>query len=210
MKFFRGNAEEIKVADAAKEAFDLTQSSLDEMLSGASTSDAFLLSLYDIEKVPYHERIVRAAFPAFYREAINWFPKTGTFEAYIFVIRAIFGEDAEIYFDLSTPGALKISINTESEVLFDFIGRDLDEDGNYEEFKILTHDGDFLEFGVLSGISTDSEVELLFSEMIPMGIIPSLFINYYEFSTFIAEEGSTDPEVITEDGDTILFYEIGA
>lgn len=204
MQVFKGDDSELKMISAGSPAFDSTESALDAMSTGSANSSAFLLMLYDNGLVPYSTRIKRDAFVAFYREALNQFRVTGTFESYLFILRAIFGADAQIFFQINTFGGLEIDLNVANELTFDFIG--YDDDG---EYLISTQDGlNTLAFRGLSGFATSTDISLLISELMPAGIVPTLAINFYAFSNFIANDGGVF-DVITFDGDQIVFYEIG-
>lgn len=204
-QFKEGSANELKFIEAGASAFDVTSDSLDSMFEGASTSTPFLLMLYDEGRVPYYQRIKRDAFVNFYKEALTWFPTMGTFEAYLFILRAVFGVESEFFFDSSDPGTLQITINIANEFTFDFIGYD-----SIGEFEMVTDEGDTLVFRSVSGLESEYDVELFFSELIPIGIIPTFNINFYDYSYFVAEDDSTLYDVIDDDGNQIVFYEIGA
>ncbi len=205
MKLFKGNADELKVIDAVSPVFDSTSESLDEMYAGASDSSAFLLMLYDENRVPYAQRIKRDSFVNFYREALSQFPVTGTFDSYLFILGSVFGFESEIFFDTPSPGTLEITLNIVNELTYDFIGRD-----SSGEFLISTQDGiDTLAFRGISGFESEHDIELLFSELVPVGILPTYLINFYEYFNFVAEDDSTLYDMIDSDGNIIVFYEIG-
>lgn len=206
MKLFKGNADEVKVIDAVGPVFDSTSAALDEMFANSADSSAFILMLYDNGLVPYSNRIKREAFVNFYRQALLNFPVIGTFDSYLFILGSIFGFESEIFFDSPTPGTLEITLNIVNELTFDFIGSD-----SSGEFLIGTQDDlDTLAFRGISGFETDHDVELLFSELVPVGIVPTYAINFYEYSNFIAYDSLGVYDVIDESGNQIVFYEIGA
>ncbi len=209
MKTFKGDAVELKFIEAGAEAFDVTSASIDEMYAGASTSNPFLLMLYDEGRVPYSQRVKREAFVNFYKELVNQLQVVGTFEAYLFVLRAVFGVESEVFFDSPDPGTLEITVNVANEFTFDFVAREIV--AGIEVFsEMVTQDEEQLVFRGISGFSTDHDVELFFSELIPIGIIPTFAINFYDYSFFVADQSGTLYDVIDDDGNQIVFYEIGA
>jgi hypothetical protein len=206
LELFKENAEEIKVTDAVSPVFDSTSAELDLMFANGSTAASFLLMLYDNKLVPYWQRIKRDAFVNFYLEALAQFPVTGTFESYLFILRAIFGVESEIIFAVPAAGKLEITLNVVNELTFDFIGYDADG-----EFFIETQDGLYtLAFRGLSGFESDHDLELLFSELVPEGIFYTLFINFYEYSYFVGEVSDVLYDIVDTSGNNIVFYEIGA
>lgn len=203
---FKGDATEIKFDNAGKVVMDQVGVSLDEFYAQGYDANPFILMLYDEGRVPFADRINRQAFVAFYKEVLKQFPVIGTFDTYVFILHAIFGSDAELDFDVDNPGQLSIDINTASSVEYDFIGRDAD--GN--TFEVTDQDGLVLSFRGLSGIETPYELELLFSEIMPYGISPTISLSFYERFTFVAEQADESlDEVIDHLGNNIVFTEVG-
>lgn len=207
-QFFKGDAEEQKMYGAGAPAFALTKASLDEFWAEAYDSTPWLLQLYDENRMPFSQRVNRNAFVAFIREALKRFPFTGNFDSYLFVIWAIFGSDANIIFTVTAPGKLSIDVNAISGLEFDFIGKGFDGSG-FETFNVTTMDGDQIIFRGIAGIETEYELQLLFSELMPAGIVPNISLTFFDYSPFIGEDGSGTFNMISHDGDQLVFWEIG-
>lgn len=202
---FKGDADELKMRLVAEPVFDLTNSALNDFYAQGFDTNSFLLMLYDEKRMPFSERIPRAAFVDFVREALGNFPVTGTFESYIFVLKSIFGPDTEINFDVPASGKLGIEINAIASSEFDFIGREFIS-GDYQFFNMVDEIGNTLIMTGVPGIENAYELGLLFSEIIPAGITPTLFLQFIVRSDFIADDGS---DMLDDSNNQIIFYEIG-
>lgn len=209
MQYFKGDPTELKMIASALQAFQVTGIDLDDFYAQGNNCDPFLLMLYDEGRMPFSERINRNAFVDFIREALARFPVTGTFEMYLFILGSIFGIQAEIFFDVPAPGKLSIEVNTVANSEFELIGREF-VSGAYQFFNISDQDDNDLIVRGLPGINTQYELDLLFSEIISTGISPTISLTFYTRTFFVAEESSVLYEVITENNDNIIFYEIGA
>lgn len=209
---FKGDATELKMQAVAKPLFDLTNSALNEFYENGFDCTPFLLMLYDEKRVPFSERIPRNAFVDFIKEALKQFPFTGTFESYLFVLRSIFGELTEVFFDVPAPGKLEIDIGAVANSEFEFIGREF-VDGSYSFFNIVDHEGNLLIFRGIPGIDTEYELTLLLSEIIPVGIVPTISLQFFTRSDWIAEEiveeESVFYNIVDHNNNQIVFYESG-
>lgn len=202
---FKGDATELKMELAASPAFDLTLASLDEFKADSYDTEPFLLMLYDEGRMPFSNRVPRDAFVSFIREALKRFKFTGTFETYLFIIANIFGADSSVLFSVPAPGKLTMVINAGTSVSFDFIVREY-IDGAYVESTIVDSDGNTLTFSGISGIDSQYALEQLFAEIIPAGIFPDITLTFFTLYDFITDDGGV-AEMITSDGDSIVFFE---
>jgi hypothetical protein len=204
---FKGDADELKMEAAGQHAFDLTSDSLDEFFAGCYTANDWLLALYDNGRMPFTDRVPRDSFINFIKQAIPNFPVTGTFEAYIFILDAIFGEQTEVQFDVPSPGTLEMVVAAEASLDFDFLGREF-LSGGFVEFTMQTKDGDDLKFTGISGIDSEPELNQLLSELIPAGILPDITLTFFELSEFIAEDGVGNIFSMLDSNDNqIVFFE---
>jgi hypothetical protein len=205
---FKGDALELKMISAGEPVFDLTNLALDEFYANGFDCAPFLLKLYDDKRMPFSNRIPRAAFVEFIREALRNFPVTGTFESYIFVLKSIFGPDTGIFFDVPAGGKLEIDIEAVANTEFDFIGRVFSE-GEYEFFNVVDYDGSILTFRGVPGISSEYELNLLFSEIMPGGIVPTILLEFITRYDWISEEAGEFSEMTDHLDNQIIFYEVG-
>lgn len=206
---FKGDALEVKMRAVAEPLFDITNIALDEFYENGFDAAPFLLMLYDEDRVPFSERIPRAAFVDFIRQALINFPVTGTFDSYLFVLRSIFGADTEIFFDVPDPGKLSIDVGALTNSEFDFVAREF-IDGEYVFYEMVDYDLNILTFRGLPGIETEYELNLLFSEIMPCGISPDITLQFVSRSFWIAEEpGDMFFDMIDSAYNNIIFYEVG-
>ncbi len=208
VQYFKETDEnELKMDAVGAPVFNQISADLDEFLENGFTASPFLLMLYDEGRAPYSARITRDAFVAFIKEALQRFPVIGTFESYIFIVQAVFGPLSEVYFEIPGPGQLYIEVTAVSALEFDFIAREFNS-GVYEYFEMITDSGDTISFSGLSGIDTQYELELLFSEMIPAGISPEIVLNVVARTFFIGEDDDGEYFVGDHIGNQLIFHEI--
>lgn len=207
---FKGDALELQIQEAGAEAFDRTELAVDQFLNGAFESGDFLLMLYDSGRMPFSARVPRTSFLAFLKQFLPNAPFTGTFESYLFILKAIFGDRTEVLFDVPAPGKLEMVVNVEASLEFDFEGREFVA-GAFQTFTILTDDGEQLQFRGLAGIDSEPELQQLLSELIPVGIYPDITLTVFTVSFFVAEDedGNLD-SVVDQAGNQIIFFELGA
>lgn|SRR5678815_3823223 len=205
---FKGDSLELKFQAVGNPVFDLANTALDDFYANGFDASPFILMLFDEGRMPFSERIPRDAFVPFVRQALKNFPITGIFENYLFVLRSIFGDLSEINFLVPAPGKLEIDIAAISNTTFDFIGREF-SGGMYTFFDMIDSDGDTLEFRGIPGISTEYELNLLFSEMMPAGIVPIIALTFYGYFDFIAYDDFGIYDMVDYSGNKLIFREIG-
>jgi hypothetical protein len=204
MDNFKGDATELKFDAVGSSIFQVSHDSLDAFNTSCYDVSDFILMLYDANRIPFSERVGREAFVEFFKETLKQFPFIGTFDTYIFIIRAIFGEASYLSFDVPDPGKLQIDINASSSLEFEFMGSDSDG-----VFNICDTDGTDLIFRGLAGIETEYELELLFSEIMPAGIVPIINLDFYERYDFISWDEFGEYQMIDHIGNLIIFTEVG-
>ncbi len=175
---FKGDATELKMEAAVSPALSLASASLSEFYEQGSSCDAFLLMLYDEGRATYSNRINRETFVAFIKQAIERFAFVGNFESYIFILKEIFGDDAEIEFVVPDPGKLEITITAQANVISTALVREFLEEGGFEFFDLIDHEGDEIIFIGIAGIDSEYQLGLLFAEIMPAGIIPTIELDF--------------------------------
>ncbi len=206
---FKGDANELKMRASAEPAFDLTNVALDDFYQNGDVCSPFLLMLYDEDRIPFSQRIDRDVFVSFFKKAFENFPFIGNFESYIFILQEVFGADTQVLFDVPAPGKLSISVNAQTDSVYDFLVIEI-IDGEVVLSTLGTLDGlDNLVLRGLSGIETEEELALLFAELIPAGIFPEISLDFFTISTFIGEDDSGVFDVIDSDENTLIFVETG-
>ncbi len=204
---FKGDATELKMQLAGSRPFDICGASLDQFYAGGYDAADFLLMLYDAGRMPFADRVARDSFVSFIAQAIPNFPVTGTFEAYIFILKAIFGDETLVEFDVPAAGKLEMIVNAEAALDFDFQGREYTSDG-YLTFELVTMDGYALAFTGISGIDSEAELTQLLGEIIPAGIWPDITLTFFTLSEFISEDGSDNLySMLDHLGNQLVFFE---
>lgn len=207
---FKGDATEQKMIGGMAPVFNLTNASLDDFYANGFNCADFLLKMYDDRRMPFSDRIPRDAFVDFVRQAFENFPVTGTFEAYLLLLREIFGQTSEVNFIVPAPGKLEIDIAAISSSEFQFIGREF-TGGMFEYFDMIDSEGNLLTFRGIPGIDTLYELELLFAEIMPCGISPTIALTFYGYYFFVADADGDDTlyDMVDYAGNQIIFREIG-
>ncbi len=203
---FKGDALELKIEAAGKPAFDLTGLALDEFYDGAFTANDFLLMLYDSGRMPFSDRVPRDSFVAFFKEALARFPSTGTFESYIFIMKAIFGERTDVQFAVPAPGKIEMIVNAEAALDFGFQAREY-VDGAYIIHDMVTMDGEGIIFQGISGIDSEAELTQLLAELIPAGIFADIALTFFTIDSFVAEYGGDTYFMVDHEGNQLVFFE---
>jgi hypothetical protein len=205
---FKGDEKELKIQAVMDTLLDLTDAALDDFYSQGFNASPFLLEMYDSKRMPFSERVTRDSFVEFIKQVLTNFPFTGTFEVYLSILTAIFGVDSEIRFTVPTPGKLAIDVEAVANSTFDLIGREF-VSGSYVYFDMIDSDGDTFLLRGVSGIDTEYQLSLLFSEIMPAGIVPAITLGFYDISDF-AYDDTVGDEIETDDGYGIIFVEGGA
>lgn len=188
---------------AGSPPFDVVEAALDEFEQGGKTCEPFLLMLYDSGRMPFSERIPRETFAAFFREALERFPFTGTFEAYIFILEKIFGEGSSVLFQVPAPGKLEMLVNAASSIEFNFIVKEFVL-GSGVESNLVDSDGSQITFRGISGIDSEYKLNLLLAEMIPAGIYPDVTLSFFSVYNLVTDENNS---IFTDIGDQIIAVE---
>ncbi len=207
---FKSDDIELIYQAAGEPAFEITRVSLHEFFEFCFDADEFLLMLYDAGRMPFSSRVPREAFVNFIRQAIPDFPATGTFEVYIFMIDALFGDSATIQFTVPAAGKLAIEVNAPGSSLeFDWVAKEI-EGGVTMLTQLATLDGDLFVLNGISGIETEAQLQILLAELQPAGIYTTLALTFFQLFQFVANfDGSGVPlyTILDSFGNEIVFYE---
>lgn len=202
---FKNDPPELKMEASAKPAFDICSAALDDFYAGKYDANPFLLMLYDEGRMPFSTRVPRDSFVAFIREALARFQFAGTFEFYIFIIQNVFGGGSQVLFSVPSPGKLEMTVNAANTLDFNFAVKEFIS-GEFVESTIVDSDGAEIIFTGIAGIDSQYELEQLFAELIPGGIVPAITLTFFTLYDFITDDGGV-AQMITSDGDSIVFIE---
>jgi len=173
VQFFKGNDTEIKVASVGSDVADLLSIQRDLFLDGAYGCGPLGDLLHDTDRTPLARGIKIEIFRTFFQELFDSFVHCGTFESYITVFTAIFGDDTEITFTVPGNGKLDIDVVATDVTLANFVSRYVDGT-SYVFDNMVTEDGDNIMFQYLIGFKTQYELEQLLFEMVPMGVYTTI------------------------------------
>lgn len=204
---FKGDLVESQIGEAGSPPFDSCSLALDEFFAGGYEATDFLLAQYDAGRMPFSDRVPRETFVAFFKEALLNFETIGSFESYLFIVKAIFGAQSDILFSIPTvAGQISMLVSASSSLEFDFQAREF-VDGGADFSDMTTMDGDGIQFRGVSGIDSEAKLKALLSEIIPGGLSPHITLGFFTLSSFAS---SADELIIDHLGNQIVFFETGA
>ncbi len=167
--FKENDATEALMHQAFLEAVAATDVALDAFYSGADTCFALGDVLYETERSPLVDSIDQEAFRQIFSTLFAFFERPGSFEYYLTVFRAIWGDDVEVEFTVPSPGVLEINIEAATLTNYEFASRYIVNNEYFFE-EVVTDGGENIAFRLLSGIRTQEQVDALMRELAPAGI----------------------------------------
>lgn len=174
MQAFKGDEQEKKFYDVFASVSTLVSDSLDQFFAGAFTTAALGDMLFETRRTPLanaiKQEVYRDAFSQIFSDA---FVKVGTFEAYIAVFKAVFGDDVSVEFEVPGPGKLNITIAAEGVELSNWVAREI-VDNAYVESDIVDEEGENIAFQTVKGLESEYEVNVMLFEMVPAGIFTQI------------------------------------
>lgn len=179
MAFFKGDETEQKFNAAGMQALSPVSLEKDEFFEEAFTCVPLANLLYTTKRAPLTRSIPYVNFKDAFSEIFSNFPRTGTFEVYLTVFRAIFGDDVEVTFTVPGPGELEIDIVATGLELSNFIAREI-EDNEYVHHNIVDHEADQIVFQGVKGFQTQYELERMLFEMVVAGVFVTVTLQIGE------------------------------
>lgn len=170
MQYFKGDANEIKMADVGIDLIDDLSFQKDEFFDDAYACAILGELLFDSQRSPLSNAIKREFFRTSFSEIVDSFITGGTFEAYITVFKKIFGDDVGITFTVAAAGKLNILIEAEGVELVNFVSRTIVDNAYVYDEIIEELTGDNIVFQSIIGFQSQYELEQMLYEMVPAGI----------------------------------------
>ncbi len=167
--FKESDAKEVKVRDCVLPLLQNLGVERDAFYNGAYTCFEFGDVLIALNASPLADTISAEAFRTGFFAIHELFTRPGTFEFYLEVFRAIFGDDVDVEFVVPAPGRLQINIESLTTLTADFLSRSI-VDNVYERDEVVDHDGFNIAFQGTVGIKTQSEMDALMVELHPAGL----------------------------------------
>lgn len=162
---------ETKVTDAFLNALDPISDSLDDFFEGAYQCHLLGGVLWDLRLSPLAGAISREIFIQSFFALHNNLSHPGTFEFFLEIFRAVWGETVEVEFTIPAPGKLLINVTALSGAVFTFSARDIVDD-EYVYDDVIDHEDPFnyIGFQGVTGLKTQDEVDTLMREISTQGI----------------------------------------
>lgn len=168
-EFFKGDAVEQKFLAVGESVSDALSSEKSDFFDEAFACFALGELLYDTGRAPLANAIPRAIFRQVFSALFDAFTFAGSFESYLTVFRAVFGEEVEVTFTVPAPGKLNIDIVASGLELSEFVARYI-EDNAYILDEIIDDEGDNIVFQTVKGLESQYELEQMLFEMVPAGV----------------------------------------
>lgn len=132
-------------------------------------------SLGDVLYLGNRDPMVGKILPEFYRESYpaihDMFTSPATFEFFIELIRAIWGDSVPIEFVRPSPGVLNINIESQEVTLSIFHARKIVDDVYVYEAVAAQPDMELIAFQTSKGIKTQADADLLCEEVSATGYV---------------------------------------
>lgn len=125
---------------------------------------------FTLKRSPLADALTEDVFRRGFYYFTQLFTRPGTFEYYLDVFRAVWGDNVEVVFTIPTPGVLNITIKGIDLDVAYAVARRI-ENNVYQFYRILTGDGDNLMWQVIAGSKSQSEVDAMMNELYPAGVI---------------------------------------
>lgn len=169
VQYYKGDDTELKFDAAGEPTLSALETEKDDFFDGAYACFVLGELLWDNQLSPLSRAIARDIFRESFATIFDQFRFAGTFESYMEVFRAIFGEDVEVEFTVPAPGKLQIDIAAVGIVLSDLVARRIVNNA-YVLDEIVDYDGDNIALQSIKGFETQYELERMLYEMVPDGI----------------------------------------
>lgn len=171
--FKETDEKEEKVVATAFPVLDLISNNRTDFFDGAY--EAFPLGdvLFDLDRDPLVGVVTREIFRSSFFAIHQLFTRPGTFEFYLDVFRAVWGDDVEVEFSIPQPGVLQINIQAlDVQLNIAMARRIVNNSYVYDEIILQggDYDGDNLAFQGTQGIKTQNETDTLMFELHPAGV----------------------------------------
>lgn len=177
--FKRSDQKEEMMRDAALPLLQLLGGEFDNFYNGAYTCYKLGDVFVNLNCSPLADVIPPSSFRACFFAIHEMFTRPGTFEFYLDVFRALFGETVDVEFVVPSPGKLEINIASLQYLTEDFLARSI-VDNIYEYDEVIDHNGDNLVFQGSIGISTPEEVNAMVREIHPIGVYVEANLEFIE------------------------------
>lgn len=117
-KFIDGDEEENKFFNVFSQVVQTTLNDLEQYYINAYGSPELGQALYETQRVPIYKILEKSLFVKAYNKILEGEAYIGTIEGYLTILRAIFGDNADIKLTIVAPLHLKFDITTEIQKFY--------------------------------------------------------------------------------------------
>lgn len=170
-QFKETDLQAVKVDTAGAAMLDSIQADRTALKAGAL--DCFVLGdvLYQMNAHPLVPVLTQEVFRVSMRAITDFFKRPGTFEFYLAVFRAVWGEDVGVVFTIPFPGKLIIDIDASTIANYDFQVREI-IGGSYVFTDLHTTDDDAqITVRDATGVQSQAQVDKMMRELNPQGFV---------------------------------------
>jgi hypothetical protein len=173
MQFFKGDAQELKFVNSVQPVMANRSTQKTTFFNQAYFCFKLGDVIADENLSPLARAIPREVFRESFPALFDAFVRGGTFEAYVEVFKAIFGQDVLVTFVVPGPGQLEIDITATGNDLFDLLWREI-VDEEYILGELKDDEGDIIQAQVIKNFVTQYELEQTLFELVPAGIFTDI------------------------------------
>lgn len=175
-QYFKGDSDEIKIANTLAAAGDQLSADKDDFNADAYGCAKLGDMLWQNNLCPLANAIDQDIFRLAFKEIFEAFISGGTFEAYMTVFTKIFGDDVDVTFTVPAPGKLNIDIEATNVELFDMIARSIVSNA-YVNDEVVDWTPDNIAFQAFRGFQSQYELEQMLFEMVPAGVFTTISLS---------------------------------
>lgn len=117
-RFIEGDEEENKFFNVFSQVVQTTLNDLEQYYINAYGSPELGRALYETQRVPIYKILEKSLFVKAYNKILEGEAYIGTIEGYLTILRAIFGDNADIKLTIVAPLHLKFDITAEIQKFY--------------------------------------------------------------------------------------------
>lgn len=151
-RFIDGDEEENKFFNVFNNVVQTTLSDIEQYFINAYGSPELGRALYETQRVPIYKMLEKSLFIKAYNKILEGEAYIGTIEGYLTILRAIFGDNADIKLTIVAPLHLRFDITAEIQQFYIWVDNEdneiVDENGDnivFEEIVALLSNRQLLE-----------------------------------------------------------------
>lgn len=177
-QLFKGDDVELQYDGSISPETDILSVDKDEFFEGAYDDSTLGDIIFQDSRSPLSQEIPQDVFRVVFSQIFQNFNQAGTFEFYMSVFKAVWGDNVDVTFTVPSPGILQINVEA-LEIEFDQVIARYIVDNEYFYDNLLTSTGDNLLFQVAQGLKTQGEANSLTQELCVGGILVTITLEIF-------------------------------